>query len=114
MRLALNSEHKFIIKNIGSGPALNLDYVLRLATEASLRDPHSHPRKLPYLAPLDTMPGPVPTPALGLNLYTFEATYRSLSGKLYRTEMKISSGILQEEWIFQQLAVPEKWWRFFF
>jgi hypothetical protein len=68
MELALNRDRKFIIKNIGSGPALNVEYMLHLLSESNPKD--SHPRKLPYLAPLDTMPGPVSTATLGGSVHT--------------------------------------------
>jgi hypothetical protein len=103
MRLASTAEDKPIIKNIGSGPALNVECVLRLASEPSLKDPHSHPRKLPYLAPSDSIGGPTTFVKLGSNAYKFVATYQSLSGATYQTVMTIAGGVLQENWSFRRM-----------
>jgi hypothetical protein len=100
MKAKLDNDGKFIIKNIGSGPALNIDFILHLVSEPNPIDPHSHPRKVPYVAPQDTMAGPVTVASLGLNSYKFKATYGSLSGKSYQTEMQISGGTLLGPWIF--------------
>jgi len=105
MKLAESSGGEFVIRNIGSGPALNVTYVIHPASlEPDVRDSYSRHRFLPYLGSGDSMPGPITIAAMGLDVHKFAASYDSLSGKHYRTEMQISGGLLCEKWIFQRTA----------
>jgi hypothetical protein len=94
---------KVIIKNIGTGPALNVTFVLHPASLApNPRDPHSHHRRLPYLGPKDTIAGPTTIDGMMLDTYKFTVDYESLSGKKYHTKMLVSGGLLRENWTFKR------------
>ena len=88
--------------NIGTGPALNVTFVLHPASLApNPRDPHSHHRRLPYLGSKDTIAGPTTIDGMILDTYKFTADYE-LSGKKYHTKMLVSGGLLHENWTFKR------------
>jgi hypothetical protein len=101
----------FIIKNIGTGPALNLSFdfaPIELKPDTDDSDPRRYARRFPYLVPRDEFVAPISPANVMVFDYKFTAYYESLSGKKYLTEMVLHGRsevtvVLRDDWIFKTL-----------
>jgi hypothetical protein len=98
----------FIVKNIGTGPALNLSFAfapIESKPDPDETDPHRYARRFPYLVPKDELAAPIAPANVMTDDYKFTAHYESLSGKKYLTEMVLHGRsqmtvVLRDDWIF--------------
>jgi hypothetical protein len=110
-KFALAMGASFVIKNIGTGPALNLFFDFEPTGPGDSKDPkdpNRYARKFPYLAPTDGLETPITVASVLAGDYKFVARYQSLSGKKYLTEMIMharsgNTVVLREDWIFTPL-----------
>lgn len=107
-QLALTRNNNFIIKNIGTGPCLNLtfDFVPIDSNPDPKRNPNPYARRFPYVGPIDDFESPFSPATVAAGDYRFTARYESLSGKKYLTEMILHTRgggtvLLREDWIFK-------------
>lgn len=106
-QLATGNNGKFIIKNIGTGPCLNLVFDF-IPTDANHPDPSRHSRRFPYIAANDDLEAPLSPIYFSESNFTFKARYQSLSGKKYITEMTLHERstkvvVVSEDWTFRRL-----------
>jgi hypothetical protein len=94
---------KIIIHNIGTGPALEINYSFRQVGPAKQ---WSFLSKVPYLLSGEQMVLPVSRSMLTAGEFAFEATYKSLSETVYSSTLKISDAALTEIHINK---VPRRW-----
>lgn len=84
-----------VIRNIGTGPALNLQFGF-LHTNAELGGPVMHPTGfVDYLQAGQQWRTQVARTSLSTRNFAFEAIYESLSAKKHQTKISIENGVIK-------------------
>lgn len=107
-RLEVTSPHAFfVVKNIGTGPALNLsfDFAPIDSKKTISGEPSRYARRFPYVAPRDTLEATMGPEIVNQGDCKFTARDESLGHKWYFTEMVLHARsahvtVLREDWIF--------------
>ena len=99
----------FVVKNIGTGPALNLSFDFVPTDPTKSKDaPNQYARRFPYVASRDDLEAPIGPELVSHQDYRFTAYYESLGHKRYFTEMvlrgrSVDTSVLLQDWIFKVL-----------
>jgi hypothetical protein len=107
--LKVTSPHAFfIVKNIGTGPALNLSFNFAPidSKDSASTEPSRYARRFPYIGPKEGMEATIGPELVSHGDYRFTASYESLSHKRYLTEMILharsaQTTVLRDDWIFK-------------
>jgi hypothetical protein len=104
-QLAVTANGHFLVRNIGTGPALNLTF--DFLPVGSKDESGRHARKFPYVLADQALESPLSTSSI-TNDYRFTAEYESLSHKKYVTEMILHprrglTVVLRDNWIFKEV-----------
>jgi hypothetical protein len=118
VQLAMTGNLNFILRNMGTGPALNVsfDFVsVDPNPDAEGGAAGRYARRVPYIRPAGELETSVSYEDMMYGDKKFTARYESLSGTAYITEMVLHlrakrTVVLREDWIFERVQRP--WWRF--
>jgi hypothetical protein len=92
---AAQQEGRVVIRNIGTGPALNVQFGF-LHTNAEPGGPVMHPTGfIDYLQAGQQWRTQVARPTLATRNFAFDATYESLSRKKHQTKINIEEGVIK-------------------
>jgi hypothetical protein len=101
--LRVNEHDGFlVIKNIGDGIAIDVRYEFKFGNEQTPRA-----RRLPYLRGDDSLQAPIAAASVQNQTLEFIATFKSLSGKQYKTKITVRN-LVVESCTFEPVRQP---WR---
>lgn len=96
-----------VLLNLGPGPALNVSYQFEQVDVPDKGHPLRHPESIPYVESRQEWTTRLPLTSLSNRTVEFSASYESLSGTKYETQMHIEDGVIVS-FKFGLSSTPEK------
>jgi hypothetical protein len=96
-----------VLLNLGSGPALNVSYQCEQVDAPNKAHALKHPESVPYVEPRQEWTTRLSLNSLSNRTVEFLASYESLSGTKYETQMRIESAVIVS-FKFGPSSAPEK------